>query len=213
MWQDLFDILVIPAHDRVVGDNVINTAGALNRVTKEKLIAESERLRAALEFLPRPLVSVLVGGSNRQYRLTRTSAQSLAENLLALNKTHGAGLAVTASRRTGPEIEATLRSTLAKCPMWFWDGTGENPYFALLGLADAIVVTADSVSMVSEACATGKPVYIAQLEGGSSKFELFHKNLQSAGITRPFNGELENWYYNPLNDTAKVAEEIKRRFS
>ncbi|MBT5646243.1 MAG: hypothetical protein HOJ41_00140, partial [Rhodospirillaceae bacterium] len=98
-------------------------------------------------------------------------------------------------------------------PCWFWDGSGDNPYFGLLGLADAIVVTADSVSMVSEACATGKPVHVIELDGGSAKFARFHEALRRAGITRPFNGTLESWTYDAPDDTARVAAEIVHRIS
>src|SRR3546814_13124599 len=74
---------------------------------------------------------------------------------------------VTPSRRTGPDNEAILRARLAGLPAEIWDGEGENPYFAYLGLADAILVTADSVNMVCEAASTGKPVYVIDLDGGS----------------------------------------------
>ena len=213
VWHHHFDILVVPAHDGIRGKNAIITVGALNRITKEKLLQASLKLRSTINFLPRPLVSVLVGGSNKHYRMTNASVRSLAEKLLTLSTKHGVGLALTCSRRTSPEAEDTLRTILSRSPSWFWDGKGENPYFGLLGLAAAFVVTADSVSMISEACTTGKPVYIAALEGGSEKFERFQESLQKSGITRPFNGTLENWRYQPLDDTQRVAAEIKRRMS
>ena len=209
--HDRFDLLAIPVHDRVPGPNVIECRGALHRVTAEKLAAEAENFRAALARLPRPLVAVLIGGTNKQYRMTEAVARKLAANLKALCGHHGAGLAVTASRRTGAANEAILRAALADCPAFLWDGTGDNPYFGLLGLADAIVVTADSVSMVSEACATGKPVYVIDLDGGSAKFTRFHDGLRAAGITRPFDGSLDSWTYAPPDDTARVAAEVVRR--
>ena len=131
--------------------------------------------------------------------------------LVRLAKTSGAGLAVTPSRRTGAANEAVLREGLAAVPSVIWDGEGENPYFGYLALADAIVVTADSVSMVSEACATGKPVYVFDLEGGSRKFKRFHDNLREAGITRAFEGTLAEWRYRPPDDTERVAREVRRR--
>jgi mitochondrial fission protein ELM1 len=106
-----------------------------------------------------------------------------------------------------------LRDKLADVPAVIWDGSGENPYFAYLGLADHIVVTADSVSMVSEACSTGKPVYVVELEGGSQKFRRFHEGLRSDGITREFTGVLANWRYAPLDDTQRAAAEVRRRLA
>ena len=213
-WRhDAFDLLAIPKHDGVTGANLIETFGALHRVTPEKLSAEAEKFRATLADLPRPLIAVLIGGSNKQYRMTGAVTQRLAANLLTLCDDHGTGLAVTASRRTGAENEKHLRTALADAPCWFWDGSGDNPYFGLLGLADAIVVTADSVSMVSEACATGKPVHVIELDGGSAKFARFHDGLRAAGMSRPFDGALDTWTYDIPDDTARVAAEIVRRLS
>jgi uncharacterized protein len=206
-----FDLLAIPRHDRIDGANVVVTDGALHRIVPDRLAADADRFRPVLAALPRPLVAVLIGGSNGQYNMTETVTAKLADDLAALCRDHGAGLAVTASRRTGEANEKRLRDALEGPACWFWDGTGDNPYFGLLGLADAIVVTADSVSMVSEACATGKPVYVIDLEGGSAKFARFHDHLRDAGITRPFDGDLDTWTYPPMDDTARVAAEIVKR--
>lgn len=209
--RDRFDLLAIPEHDGIAGDNVIATRGALHRVTPEKLTEETQKFAPALAALPRPLVAVLIGGSNRQYTMTETVTRKLAADLAGLCRRHGAGLAVTASRRTGDINAAILRDALSTCPAYVWNGEGDNPYFGFLGLADAIVATADSVSMVSEACATGKPVYVVELEGGSAKFARFHDGLRTAGITRAFDGALESWTYDAPEDTAKVAAEVVRR--
>ncbi len=105
-----------------------------------------------------------------------------------------------------------MRERLRGVSAEIWDGSGENPYIGYLALADAIVVTCDSVNMISEACATGKPVYIAELAGaGSSKFLNFQSMLSEAGMARPFTGRLENWQYEPLNETERVAAEVRRR--
>ena len=211
-----FDLIATPRHDGLEGDNVVVTEGALHRVTEARLAAEAERFRPLLSGLPRPLVAVLVGGSNGQYRMTEGVTLRLVEGLAQLARETGAGLAVTASRRTGAGNEALLRAGLAELPAAMWDGIGDNPYFGYLGLADAIVVTGDSVCMVSEACATGKPVYVFDLDGGSKKFRRFHRNLRDRGITRPFDGELVDgklggWSYAALDDTERVAGEVRRR--
>ncbi len=206
-----FDVVVAPRHDEISGANVIVTEGALHRVTGERLAREAARFRPLLADLPRPLVAVLVGGSNRQYRFTRDAAERLADGLQSLVRRHGAGLAITTSRRTGEENERLLRDALGAVDAYFWDGGGDNPYFGFLGLCDAIVATSDSVSMISEACATGKPVHVFDLEGGSEKFRRFHRNLRRREITRPFTGEVESWSYETLDDTGRVAREIRRR--
>jgi len=80
----------------------------------------------------------------------------------------------------------------------------------MLALADYILVTEDSVSLASEACATGKPVYVIPLSGGSARHRRFHEALRAEGLTRPFAGRLERWSYQPLFDAARVAEEVRR---
>ncbi|WP_434615310.1 mitochondrial fission ELM1 family protein [Azospirillum sp. B2RO_4] len=206
-----FDLVVVPRHDKLRGDNVLVTRGALHRVTPAILADAAQRFAPKLAHLPHPRIAVLIGGDNGVYRLTPTIMGDVAERLANLTRSHGAGLMVTPSRRTGADNEAILRARLSGLPAEVWDGTGENPYFAYLGLADAVVVTCDSVSMTSEACSTGKPVYVIELEGGSPKFRAFHDGLYQDGITRPFDGSLDQWSYPPLNETEVVADEVRRR--
>lgn len=206
-----FDMVVVPAHDPCRGANVFTTRGALHRVTAARLQAAADQFRATLDDLPRPLVAVLLGGNNRYYRLTKELATELAARLADLATTQGASFVITPSRRTDPAVIEALRTGLAGLPSVIWDGTGENPYFGYLALADAILVTADSVSMVSEACSTGKPVYVIELAGGGAKFRAFHDDMQAAGCTRPFTGSLETWSYSPLDDTDRIAGELSRR--
>ena len=94
-------------------------------------------------------------------------------------------------------------------PGVIWDGAGDNPYYAYLAVADALLVTADSVSMVSEAAATGKPVHIIGLDGGDAKFARFHETMRKAGITRPFAGRIESWSYAPPDDTARAGAALR----
>jgi hypothetical protein len=204
-----FDLIAAPEHDRLRGSNVIATLGALHRVTPARLAEAAAQFRPMLAALPRPLTAVLLGGNNKQYRLTEDCARTLAAGLARLP----GGLAITPSRRTGDQAMGIIRAALAGRPAVIWDGAGDNPYFGFLGLADAIVATGDSVSMVSEACSTGKPVYVFDLEGGSRKFARFHQALRERGITRRFDGRLESWSYSPLDDTGRVAAEVRRRLN
>ncbi len=221
-----FDLIVAPQHDPARGGNVIVTTGATHRVTDGKIKSDMEKFKDALEKLPHPRVAVLIGGQSKSHRMTRAVTERLAAQLLALVKEKNVSLMITASRRTGEENAKFLRATLKGDNIYFWNGGengqgGDNPYFALLGYADHIVVTEDSVSMVSEALSTGKPVHIAALEhapggpfekiGGGTprRHDIFHKMLQAQGYTRPFTGALETWSYAPLRDTLDVANEIR----
>jgi mitochondrial fission protein ELM1 len=206
-----FDMVVTPLHDGLSGANVVSTLGAMGRVTAALLAAAAERFASRYAELPRPRIGVLVGGNNSAYRLSAGAMAAFAQSLAGLARREGAGLMVTPSRRTGSKNEAILRSALAGVAADIWDGAGENPYFGILGLADHIIVTADSVNMVSEAAASGKPVQVLALQGGSPKFDRFHQAMTARGITRPYDGRLETWHYPPLCETARVAALIRER--
>jgi uncharacterized protein len=214
--HDKFDLLVVPGHDRWRGPRTIVTLGAVHRVTPARL--EAARCRfAPLAAMPRPVLSVLIGGGNKTYRLTLRRLGEIADALVRLQRRDGGSLLVTTSRRTGAAGLALLRQKLAHLPAAIWDGTGENPYFAYLALADALLVTADSVSMISEAAATGKPVHVVELDGGNAKFARFHVAMRAAGITRPFCGRIESWTYPVPDDTARAGAALRalvvRRFA
>ena len=204
-----FDLLVVPAHDGLTGDNVFVTTAAVHRVTPEKLSAAADSFAGRWQDLRRPWIAVLIGGANNRHRLTPEITTRLADDLKALAARTGGSLLITPSRRTGAENETVLREALADTPGEIWNGDGENPYFALLALADTVLVTCDSVSMTSEAASTGKPVYVIDLEGESRRIDDFHRRLQDAGITRRFTGEIGDYSYTPLDDTADAAARIK----
>jgi mitochondrial fission protein ELM1 len=206
-----FDLVIVAAHDHYHGPNVIETKGALHRVTPERLQQATAEYAPTLASFPRPFTTVLVGGANRVYRFTPENAADFGKRLAAFVREIGGTLLVTPSRRTGPQNEAVLREALAGTGAVIWDGQGPNPYFGYLALADQIVVTCDSVSMVSEACATGKPVYVYDLPGGSRKFRRFHELLRGEEITRAFTGAVSTWSYPSFDETARIGAEIRRR--
>lgn len=202
-----FDLVAVPAHDPTRGDNVVVTTAAPNLITEQRLEEACHRF-SFLMGLPRPRVAVLIGGSTKVFSLTAGVARGLAEKLGAIK----GGLMITASRRTGAENTLYLRKALEGKKTYFWDGKGENPYMGFLAWADAIVVTSDSVSMLSEACTTGKPVYMIALEGQSQRLGSFHKSIIDKGMVRLFEGKIEEWAYAPLDDAGLVAREIRTRY-
>jgi mitochondrial fission protein ELM1 len=133
----------------------------------------------------------------------------LAGQLAAVIR-EGAGVAITPSRRTGAEAVGILREALAPLGAWVWDGQGENPYFGMLGLADAVIVTADSVSMVSEAVATSAPVYLVRLPGRSSRIGAFMDMMAADGRVRDFAGRLDLWDCAPMDDTPAAGDALRR---
>src|SRR3546814_6488733 len=95
-------------------------------------------------------------------------------------------------------------------PAALWDGKGPNPYFGFLGLADAIVVTCDSISMVSEACSTGKPVLVARLPGSSRRFDSFFAGLEKQGLIQWFDGRLMQWQNGKMDEMDALDRQIRQ---
>lgn len=205
-----FDAVLVGRHDGVTGPNVIVTRTALHRVTQQRLAAEKVIWAPRFAHLPRPLVVVLLGGSNGRYRFEQDEARALSTDLAGLLR-QGIGVAITPSRRTSAPVLAILRAALIPLGAYIWDFTGENPYFGMLACADAILVTADSVSMVSEAVATTAPVLLVRLPGKSSRIGAFMDEMVQSKRVRHFAGRLEMWDTAPLNDTEWAGQELRRR--
>jgi mitochondrial fission protein ELM1 len=173
---DEFDLILPMRHDGAPErPNVVPIDLALHDVTPELLAQAAEAWRARFAPLPRPLTGVLLGGSTRRHPFTVEQGRALVERLRALRPE--GGLAITPSRRTPAEVKALLREAFAVDPgVFLWDETGDNPYRGILALGDRLVATGDSVSMVSEAVATGHPVAVFDL-GGGKRHQRFIRNL------------------------------------
>jgi len=205
-----FDLIAAPLHDGYTGNNVINTFGAVHSVTPKRLAEAARSFAAKIEHLPRPRIAVLLGGDSAAFSFPPDLAASFGASLAEAARDRGGSLLVTPSRRTSPEALRALVAPIGSVPHFVWDGTGENPYFAFLATADAIVTTEDSVNMVTEAAGTGKPVYVQRLKGSSTRLGRFHELMRERGATRPFAGKIESWSYAPINDTELVAQAIRR---
>jgi mitochondrial fission protein ELM1 len=206
-----FDLIVANRHDELTGANVILTRTALHRVTPERLAMQAEAWRDRVTALPRPLVAVLLGGSNGRYRLDVEAGGRLAADLASMMRRDKVGVMVTPSRRTDPSVTALIADAITPLGGQVWDGGGDNPYFGMLALADLIIVTQDSVSMISEAAATAAPVLIAELPGRSRRQGLFLKMMCDEGRIRMFDGRFAPWPVTPMNDTPEAAMLMRQR--
>jgi mitochondrial fission protein ELM1 len=203
--RDRFDMLIVPEHDPARGDNVVTTVGSLNPQDPDSLAAAATAWRDRVSALPKPRIGVNVGGSNKRYDFSPAAVADFVADLRTVVRETGGSLLVTVSRRTDDATRRALADGLAEVPGIVWTGGDDNPYLAFLHLADALVVSSDSVNMVSEACATGKPVHVASVEPENGRLAKFHARLRQQGYTRPFEGHLENWRYPPLRETARVG--------
>lgn len=208
-----FDLVASPYHDNLQGENIIVTDAAPNKITAATLAEAKQEFSSFFEATTLPRLAILIGGNSRTHTLTAEKTTELALRLKELSQEYF--LMITASRRTGRENLEILKKHLNGDNIYFYDGTGSNPYLGMLAWADKVIVTNDSVSMLSDAGTTGKPVYTINLEGTSKRFDRLYAHLSDLNVIRPLpkDGNLEHWTYEPLNDAKKVANAIKERMA
>lgn len=208
-----YDLVVAPAHDGATGANVLSITGSPHRVTAARLAEGAAGFEGVLAPLPHPRVAVLVGGRSAAFDLTEGHAAELADRIAGAVAQAGGSLMLTFSRRTPEAAKRVMTARLASLPGMIWDGTGANPYFAFLHLADHVLVTEDSANMAAEAASTGKPVHVLPMVPlkPAGKFARLHADLQARGAARPFDGTLDGWRYEPLNETERAARAVLER--
>lgn len=184
-----FDLVIAMAHDAIpAGGKVMKVATALHDVTPVRLANAAEAWRNRLAGLGRPLAGVIVGGDLRGRAFTLADGQRLIGALERMRSGSGAALAIVPSRRTPqPVLAALVEAFGGDSRALVWDRTGENPYLGVLALADRLIVTSDSVSMISEALATPHPVEVLDL--GFPRHQDFIQSLVERGFIRRFEGD------------------------
>jgi uncharacterized protein len=207
------DMIWVPAHDRLRGENVLVTITSPHRVSREKLAsALADPAFAALRALPRPRATLLIGGDSRHHRFKPEDIARFAGQLEQLAAS-GVALMGSRSRRTPPALAAAIGAIIARHGGWWWDGAGPNPYVALLAEADAIIATADSVNMIGEAAMTGKPILVFEPSGGHGKIQRYLEALKAVKAVHHFAGRLEGDAYAPIDSTQEIAAAILSRFA
>lgn len=225
LGREEFDLIAAPRHDRMgPRPNLIETIGAPHRITAERLSVEAAIWRDRLADLPAPRIALLVGGATRRREFAPALAAELGRLASRLAEARHGSLLISTSRRTGAAAcDALIGAVSVPSYVHRWGSGGVgvkpagNPYFAFLALADGVIVTGESMSMCSEACATGKPVYIyappAIVKPG---FARLHGELYGAGMAEPLSADsamaLPAKAYQPLSAAHDIAAEIRRRF-
>lgn len=212
-----FDLIIAPEHDQCEGPNVITNLGALHDISHEQLERERKKLPSFLDKREKkPILGILIGGSTRKHTQTKNSIRRLGKQLLKLASNHPGTVVVTVSRRTGEENIHILQNLLASQSNLFFNDPfkGENLYLSILAHADTLMVTNDSISMISEACFTGKPVYILPLPefNSSSRYIHFIESLIERKMVRYYKEPpLDTWSYSPLNEADRIAPLVMQK--
>jgi uncharacterized protein len=200
------DLIWVPQHDRLRGDNVVVTLTSPHRISPERLAAERAK-PPPWGAEGRTTIGVVLGGDSQHHRFTSSDIAGFMSTLTAITAA-GARLIVTPSRRTPPALAQDVAKLCATTGGFFWDGEGTNPYLAILAHADHLIVTADSVNMLGEAAATGTPIHVFTPTGGHTKISSFVKGLFDHGAVRPLGEHLESWAYPPLDATDEIAARV-----
>lgn len=213
---DAADFIWAPEHDRLRGPNVLTTLTSPHRLSPERLaaarLAPPPSLANALAGSQTPRVTVLVGGDSRRHHFTDDSICTFC-NRLGMLAASGTMLMVTTSRRTPQALARAIGEVVAQHGGYLWDGAGENPYPAMMALADAVVVTTDSTNMISEAAATGKSVLTFSPSQDDGKTTFLLDSLRARGVVHDFTGTLAGNAYPPLNSTPIIADAIMRAYA
>ena len=182
-----FDLIITTLQYRLpVRSNVLHNKTPLHRITAERLVTDARRWRSRLDHMPAPFITVVIGGSSGPYSFDRAAATRLARQASAQAAARGGSLLVTTSSRTpAAAVDAFCADVSGPVYIHRWSrGGSDNPYFAFLSLGSEIIVTGDSVSMLAEACATGKPVHIFDLGEGQNAMRPQAAGTKSTGWSR-----------------------------
>ena len=209
-----WDLVIAPEHDGLAGDNVLSLLGSLNPVD-DLWLAAARSAFPAFGALPSPRTALLLGGPSAHAAFDAAMFDALSAQVAAWVEREGGSILATASRRTPAPVRERLRGHFARVPGVVWAGPedGANPYAGLLGWADRVVCTADSVNLLSEAAATTVPVYVAGVDALGGRPRRFVDRLIDSGRARRFvdTDALAGYAVTPLRETARVADEVRRR--
>ena len=211
---DHWDLVIAPEHDGLSGPNVITLVGSLNPVDAawlDRARGQFPRLGAS----PRPRTAVLLGGPTRATRFDRSALDSLLDKLDAWLAREAGSALICGSPRTPAEWAGPVRDRYRGEAhlVWMDRDDGDNPYPGVLAWADRIIVSPDSVNMISEACATAAPVFVAEPDRATGRIRKFIQSLQSRGRVRALTGDGAPFDAAPLDETRRIAALVRERLS
>ena len=206
-----FDYIIAPEHDGLIGKNVLLTKGAIHYITEDDLIKNQSYLKPKIN--KEKVVTMIVGGPNKYYDFNKNTLENIFQNIQNNFIDKGYQLIFIPSMRTPVNI-------IEKASNFFDEkqiiikNIDKKAYLSAMRLADHIVVTCDSTSMISEAAMTGKPIYVAQMPTirRNYRFQNFYKLFKSLNIIRDLEKTIDNWNYTKLNETDRISKYLKNKF-
>lgn len=203
-----FDLVWAPNHDNLKGDNVISTLLSPGRVSNEFLQFEKEKWKDKFSILPKPFVTILIGGKSKAFDFSEKECSRI---LLSIDKVINLGWTplISMSRRTPERLILDIKNLVKNKPHYLYDNIGENPYYAFLAVSEIALVTPDSVNMISETLTANLPTYIFDLKCKSKRIKNFLFTLKNEKYIREFNETIEIYDLKKTNATTMIANHIK----
>ena len=208
---DNFDFVVAPEHDGLKGSNVLSSKGAVHYLTNRELDENENYLKSRIST-KKKIVTLILGGPTRYYdyndQVINNLFSKIEQNFLKNNYQ----LILVPSMRTPQDIIEKAMSFFDKDQIVI-PNVDKKAYLSSLKISDHIVVTCDSTSMISEAAITGKPIYVAQMPAikNNQRFKSFFNLFESLNIIKELNNSVESWTYTKLDETNKIAEQIREK--
>ena len=201
-----------PEHDGIIGENVINTKGAIHYLSEQEIQANKDYLGSLIKKDERKIITLIIGGPTKYYDYSTENVEKIFTNLKSLVEKNNSQLVVISSMRTPKNIINYAKEFFGENHTII-ESVDKKAYLSALAISEYIVVTCDSSSMISEAALTGKPIYIANIEAkkNDKRFQKFRNLFKELNIIRNLGKELEIWNYQKLDETNRVANIIKEK--
>ena len=205
-----FDSIICPEHDDLQGENVIKTKGAIHYLTNEEINKNINYLKPNQG--EKKVVTFILGGPNKYYSFSEKQMDRMFAKVKNMFISSKYKLIVIPSYRTPDNILKLAYNYFNEDHLVIRE-RDKKAYLSSLGLANIVIVTCDSTSMISEAAITGKPVYVAQMNHRLSihRFEKFYKLFKDLGIIRNLENKIEHWTYEGLNEVNRAASQVKEQ--
>jgi uncharacterized protein len=209
-----FDFIVAPEHDAIEGQNVINTKGAIHYLTESQINENKDYLQSFIKKDDRKIWTLILGGPTKYYDYSTKNMKHIFTMLYKLLKKYDFQLVVIPSMRTPINTIHYAREFFGENHTVIMD-VDKKAYLSALAISKNIIVTCDSSSMISEAALTGKPIYVANIlpKKNDKRFQRFRNLFRELNITRILGEEIENWNYQKLDETNRVASIIKQKIN
>ena len=209
-----FDFIIAPEHDSINGQNVINTKGAIHYLTDDEINKNKDYLNSFVKKDQRKICSLILGGPTKYYDYSSENIKNIFTNLNNLLKKNDFQLVVIPSMRTPKNSIDYAREYFGKNHTII-DNVDKKAYLSALSMSEIIIVTCDSSSMISEAALTGKPIYVANIlpKKNDKRFQKFRNLFRELNIIRNLGEEEQNWNYQKLDETNRVAKIIKQKIN